>query len=560
MNINDTEAMMGVLSKAGHEIAASEEEADAVIVNTCAVRAKSEDKLYGKLGQLKAVKKRKKRLLVGVCGCVAEKNALELLTHKEVDFVFGTRAITRVDELLGRAESGERFIEMGDFIDELDSDTPRIRTSMHHAWITIIFGCNKFCSYCIVPYTRGREKSRNMNDILSEARGLAENGYREITYLGQNVDSYGKDLEDGSSLAKLIRETTEINGIERIWFLTSYPRDFSDELIDVIASSEKVSRAIHLPVQSGSNRVLKDMNRGYTREYYLDLIGRVKNKIKGASLSTDLIIGFPGETEKEYEETVSLVKEVRFERVNLAMYSPREGTLSAKKMEDDVPPEVKTKRLNDLLAIQKHINREENEKYLDRIIDVIPSSDKVSRAIHLPVQSGSNRVLKDMNRGYTREYYLDLIGRVKNRIQGATLSTDLIIGFPGETDEEYEETVSLVKEVRFERVNLAMYSPREGTLSAKKMKDDVPPEVKTKRLNDLLAIQKHINREENEKYLNETIDVIGEGKVKGNGKIYGRTINNKIVIYEAEPDLIGQPVKIRIERVSAGPLYGVMVK
>lgn len=423
MNINDTEAMMGVLSKAGHEIAASEEEADAVIVNTCAVRAKSEDKLYGKLGQLKAVKKRKKRLLVGVCGCVAEKNALELLTHKEVDFVFGTRAITRVDELLGRAESGERFIEMGDFIDELDSDTPRIRTSMHHAWITIIFGCNKFCSYCIVPYTRGREKSRNMNDILSEARGLAENGYREITYLGQNVDSYGKDLEDGSSLAKLIRETTEINGIERIWFLTSYPRDFSDELIDVIASSEKVSRAIHLPVQSGSNRVLKDMNRGYTREYYLDLIGRVKNRIQGATLSTDLIIGFPGETEKEYEETVSLVKEVRFERVNLAMYSPREGTLSAKKMEDDVPPEVKTKRLNDLLAIQKHINREENEKYL-----------------------------------------------------------------------------------------------------------------------------------------NETIDVIGEGKVKGNGKIYGRTINNKIVIYEAEPDLIGQPVKIRIERVSAGPLYGVVVK
>jgi tRNA-2-methylthio-N6-dimethylallyladenosine synthase len=423
MNINDTEAMMGVLSKAGHEIAASEEEADAVIVNTCAVRAKSEDKLYGKLGQLKAMKKKKGRLLVGVCGCVAEKNAVELLTHKEVDFVFGTRAITRVDELLGRAESGERFIEMGDFIDELDSTTPRIRTSAHHAWITIIFGCNKFCSYCIVPYTRGREKSRNMNDILSEARELAVNGYREITYLGQNVDSYGKDLGDGTSLAKLIRETVKIDGIERIWFLTSYPRDFSDELIDVIASSEKVSRAIHLPVQSGSNRVLKDMNRGYTREYYLDLLGRVKN-----------------------------------------------------------------------------------------------------------------------------------------RIQGATLSTDLIIGFPGETDEEYEETVSLVKEVRFERVNLAMYSPREGTLSAKKMKDDVPQEVKTRRLNDLLAIQKHINREENEKYLNETIDVIGEGKVKGNGKIYGRTMNNKIVIYEAEADLIGQPVKIRIERVSAGPLYGVMVK
>ncbi|MBN2219311.1 MAG: MiaB/RimO family radical SAM methylthiotransferase, partial [Kosmotogaceae bacterium] len=270
-------------------------------------------------------------------------------------------------------------------------------------------------------YTRGREKSRNINDILSEARELAENGYREITYLGQNVDSYGKDLGDGSSLAKLIKETAKIDGIERIWFLTSYPRDFSDELIDVIASSDKVSRAIHLPVQSGSNRILKDMNRGCTREYYLGLIDRVKSKV-----------------------------------------------------------------------------------------------------------------------------------------QGATLSTDLIIGFPGETEEEYEETVSLVKEVRFERVNLAMYSPREGTLSANKMKDDVPQEVKTRRLNDLLAIQKHINREENEKYLYQTIDVIGEGKIKGNGKIYGRTMNNKIVIYEAEPDLIGQPVKIRIERVSAGPLYGVI--
>ncbi|MDI9367942.1 MAG: tRNA (N6-isopentenyl adenosine(37)-C2)-methylthiotransferase MiaB [Thermotogota bacterium] len=423
MNINDTEAMMGVLSDAGHEIASSEEEADAVIVNTCAVRGKSEDKLYGKLGQLKALKKRKGNLLVGVCGCVAEKNEAELLNHKEVDFVFGTRAITRVDELLERAELGERFIEMGDFIDELDSDTPRVRTSSHHAWITIIFGCDKFCSYCIVPYTRGREKSRNMNDILSEARELVAKGYKEITYLGQNVDSYGKDLKDGSSLADLIRETIKIDGIERIWFLTSYPRDFSDELIDVIASSDKISRSIHLPVQSGSNRILKAMNRGYTREYYLDLIDRVKNGIPNATLSTDLIIGFPGETEEEYEETVSLVKEIRFERINLAMYSPREGTLSARNMADDVPQEVKTRRLNDLLALQKHINREENEKYLDRIIDVI-----------------------------------------------------------------------------------------------------------------------------------------GEGKIKGNGKIYGRTMNNKIVIYDAQPELIGKSVKIRIERVSAGPLYGVLVR
>ncbi|HQQ57300.1 MAG TPA: tRNA (N6-isopentenyl adenosine(37)-C2)-methylthiotransferase MiaB, partial [Mesotoga sp.] len=177
MNISDTEAMMGILRRAGHEIIDSEEAADAVIVNTCAVREKSEDKLYGKLGQLKALKKSNDRLVVGVCGCVAEKNSTELLTHREVDFVFGTRAISRIDEFLSRAAGGERFIEMGDYIDELDANSPRLRTSKHHAWITIIYGCDKFCSYCIVPYTRGREKSRNMMDILNEVRQLADSGY-----------------------------------------------------------------------------------------------------------------------------------------------------------------------------------------------------------------------------------------------------------------------------------------------------------------------------------------------------------------------------------------------
>ncbi len=371
MNISDTEAMMGILRRAGHEIIDSEEAADAVIVNTCAVREKSEDKLYGKLGQLKALKKSNDRLVVGVCGCVAEKNSTELLTHREVDFVFGTRAISRIDELLSRAAVGERFIEMGDYIDELDADSPRLRTSKHHAWITIIYGCDKFCSYCIVPYTRGREKSRKMTDILNELRQLADSGYREITFLGQNVDSYGKDLKDGSSLAALLRETLKLEGIERIWFLTSYPKDFSDELIDVIASCERISRSIHLPVQSGSDRILKSMNRGYTREYFLDLIRRVRDRVPDSSLSTDIIVGFPGETEADYEDTVSLIREVRFERVNLAMYSPREGTLSARKLPDDIPQEVKIRRLNDLLALQKHINRQENEKYLDTVIDVI---------------------------------------------------------------------------------------------------------------------------------------------------------------------------------------------
>lgn len=421
MNISDTETMMGLLGEAGHEVVDSEDGADAVIVNTCAVRGKSEDKLYGKLGQLKALKKRRGRLLVGVCGCVAEKNSLELLSHKEIDFVFGTRAITRVGEFLSRADSGERFIELGDFIGELDAKTPRDRLSGHHAWITIIYGCDKFCTYCIVPYTRGREKSRKLDDILIEVKGLASKGYREITYLGQNVDSYGKDLKNGSSLAALLKETLKVKEIERIWFLTSYPRDFSDELIDVIASSKRISRSIHLPVQSGSDAMLKSMNRGYTRAYYLDLVKRIREKIPDASLSSDVILGFPGESEDDYLDTVSLVREVRFERLNLAMYSPREGTLSARNLPDNVSQECKTKRLNELLSIQKEINREENEKYQ-----------------------------------------------------------------------------------------------------------------------------------------NTVLSVIGEGTVKNNGKLYGRTINNKIVIYEAPAALIGEPVKVRIERVSAGPLYGTL--
>ena len=312
MNISDTEAMMGLLRLAGHSRVNREEEADTVIVNTCAVREKSEDKLYGKLGQLKAQKKRNAKLIVGVCGCVAEKNSDELLTHREVSFLFGTRAISRVAEMLSRASAGERFIELGDFVDELDSETPRLRTSKHHAWITIIYGCDKFCSYCIVPYTRGREKSRRMEDILAEAHELAKLGYREITYLGQNVDSYGKDLGDGSSLATLLKETLKIEEIERLWFLTSYPRDFSDELIEVIASSERISRSIHLPVQSGSDRILKAMNRGYTREYFLNLTRRVKERVQDSSLSTDIIVGFPGETDDDYNATGALRKEVRF--------------------------------------------------------------------------------------------------------------------------------------------------------------------------------------------------------------------------------------------------------
>ncbi len=372
MNVNDTETMAGILKKSGHEIVDSENDADVVIINSCAVRGKSERKAYGKLGRLKALKKKKNNLIIGFCGCVAEKEKNKLLkTHDELNFVFGTRNISQISDFIKRASKGERFTDFSDKLNEIDAKTPRVHESKHHAWVTIIYGCDKFCSYCIVPYVRGREKSRKMHDVLSEVEKLVANGYKEITYLGQNVDSYGKDLDDDISLSNLIKETLKIEGIERIWFLTSYPRDFSEELIKTIASSDRISKSIHLPIQSGSNKILKAMNRGYTKEEYLNLVEKIREKLPQASLSTDLILGFPGETENDYLETKELLKDVRFDRVNFAIYSPRDGTLSAKKYEDNVPHKVKTARLNELLELQKSINREKNEKYIGKNVEII---------------------------------------------------------------------------------------------------------------------------------------------------------------------------------------------
>lgn len=371
MNVNDSEAIKGVLKLRGFTPVEDINEADIVIVNTCAVRKKAEDKFYGKLGEINRLKKRKRNLIVGVCGCIAEKEKEKLLENKVVDFVFGTRSIPKIDWIVDEALKGRRFVYMEDHIEELKWDFPHLRDSKHHAWVTIIYGCNKFCSYCIVPYTRGREKSRPMSDVLKEVHLLASQGYIEITFLGQNVDSYGKDLKDGSSLAKLLSEAEKVEGIERLWFLTSYPRDFSDDLIEVIARSKKIARSIHLPVQSGSNKILKLMNRGYTKEFFVELIQKIRKAIPDVSISTDIIVGFPGETEEDFYETFELVKNLRFERVNLAIYSPREGTYASKHFIDEIPRSEKSRRLQKLLEIQKRINQDINRKYLNKEVEII---------------------------------------------------------------------------------------------------------------------------------------------------------------------------------------------
>lgn len=365
MNENDTEIAKQLLLNGGFEVVDSEDEADIVILNTCAVRKKSEDKVYSHIGKL-----RKKGKRIGIMGCVADKEK-ENLFRRGVSFVIGTRAIAKIPEAVSNAKDGTKQIYLDDTLDEIDYHKVETRNSKHHAWITIIYGCDRFCTYCIVPYTRGREKSRPMESVLLEVGSLVEKGYKEFTFLGQNVDAYGKDLNDGTSLAKLLIEAAKIDGVKRLWFLTSYPTDFSLEIPQAMVENPKIARSIHLPVQHGSDRILRAMNRRYTRGEYIELINNIRNIVPDASISSDIIVGFPGETDEDFEATVELVKAIKFERLNLAIYSPREGTVAWKYFKDDVPYKTKVRRMSYLLSLQKMINRELNEAYRDKRVEVI---------------------------------------------------------------------------------------------------------------------------------------------------------------------------------------------
>jgi len=365
MNENDTEIAKQLLLNGGFEVVDSEDEADIVILNTCAVRKKSEDKVYSHIGKL-----RKKGKKIGIMGCVADKEK-ENLFRRGVLFVIGTRAIAKIPEAVSNAKDGTKQIYLDDTLDEIDYHKVETRNSKHHAWITIIYGCDRFCTYCIVPYTRGREKSRPMESVLLEVGSLVEKGYKEFTFLGQNVDAYGKDLNDGTSLAKLLIEAAKIDGVKRLWFLTSYPTDFSLEIPQAMVENPKIARSIHLPVQHGSDRILRAMNRRYTRGEYIELINNIRNIVPDASISSDIIVGFPGETDEDFEATVELVKAIKFERLNLAIYSPREGTVAWKYFKDDVPYKTKVRRMSYLLNLQKMINRELNEAYRDKRVEVI---------------------------------------------------------------------------------------------------------------------------------------------------------------------------------------------
>ncbi|KLO22678.1 (dimethylallyl)adenosine tRNA methylthiotransferase [Marinitoga sp. 1197] len=384
MNVNESEIMTGILEKEGFEWTENPQEADFIILNSCAVREKAEHKLYGAIGHYEKIKRKNKNLIIGVGGCVAEKERSEILKRFHgVDFVFGTRNYMEIKELYLRAKNGKRFADFSDKFEEIRADLPKHPYSKHHGWINIIYGCNKYCTYCIVPYTRHLEKSRPIEDIIKEVEYYNDKNYREITFLGQNVDSYGKDFGDGKpKLDILIKEASKFDSIKRIWFLTSYPTDITDRLINEVANNEKAAKNFHLPVQAGSDNILKKMNRRYTKEFYLELIKDIKSRVPNVTISGDIIVGFPGETDEDFMETVDLIKKVRYERLNIAEYSPREGTISAKYYEDDIPKKIKNKRFQYLMNIQKQINHEENEKYLNKTVMVI-QENKIKSGAYL---------------------------------------------------------------------------------------------------------------------------------------------------------------------------------
>lgn len=395
MNEHDSETMKGILEAMSFQPTEEKEEADIILLNTCAVRENAEDKVFGELGHLKSLKTEKPGLILGVCGCMAQEEGVvnRILTkHQHVDLIFGTHNIHRLPHLLKEAYFAKEMVvevwsKEGDIVENL----PKKREGMK-AWVNIMYGCDKFCTYCIVPYTRGKERSRRPEDVIAEVRELARQGYKEITLLGQNVNAYGKDFEDlDYRFGDLMDDIRKID-IPRIRFTTSHPRDFDDHLIEVLAKGGNLVEHIHLPVQSGSSEVLKRMGRKYDRERYLELVAKIKKAIPNVVLTTDIIVGFPGETEEQFQETISLVKEVEFDSAFTFIYSPREGTPAAA-MKDDVPDEVKRDRLLRLNDVMAELSLKSNEKLRGQVVEVLVEGESKTNPDVLSGRTRGNKLV-----------------------------------------------------------------------------------------------------------------------------------------------------------------------
>lgn len=374
MNAHDSEKLEGMLDEMGYERTNEETEADFVVYNTCCVRENAEQKVYGKLGWLKHYKKERPEIMIALCGCMMQQDTvLKTLRakYRHVDIVFGTFNLYKLPELMNtRMESGETVYDIWQEHEDIVEDLPSIRHYPYKASVNIMFGCNNFCSYCIVPYVRGRERSRTPEDILAEVQKLAADGVKEIVLLGQNVNSYGKNLDEPMGFAKLLHMVNEVEGIERIRFMTSHPKDLSDELIDAMQDCEKVCNNLHLPVQAGSSEILRRMNRRYTKESYLETVRKVKEAMPGITLSTDIIVGFPGETEEDFQETLDVIRQVGYSTAYTFIYSKRTGTPAAT-MENQVPEEVIKDRFNRMLDVLNPMIHDLNENMVGKVVTVL---------------------------------------------------------------------------------------------------------------------------------------------------------------------------------------------
>ena len=372
MNESDTEHYAGQLEELGYKAVSDYHGADVILVNTCCVRESAEKKIAGKIGELKAEKKRNPECVICVAGCMAQKDGEKLQKkHPQVDLLLGTAYVNDFKQLLLDFLADRKGIAYTDLtIHQSEFEGHRVRQSSFAAWIPIMYGCNNFCTYCIVPYVRGRERSRSIENIVEEIEAAVKEGYKEFTLLGQNVNSYGKDLGDKEAFAKLLRRVNEIPGVERIHYMTSHPRDMSEEVIKAVAECEHVCENFHVPFQAGSSEILRRMNRGYTKEKYLELIKLIRKYVPDAAITTDIIVGFPGETEEDFAETLDVVEQVGFTSAFTFIYSKRSGTPAAK-MDNRVPLPVKKERLNRLMALQNAKSVACHEQLIGKTVEVV---------------------------------------------------------------------------------------------------------------------------------------------------------------------------------------------
>jgi tRNA-2-methylthio-N6-dimethylallyladenosine synthase len=422
MNLADTEIVLGIMNKSGYSPTQTIDDADVVLLNTCSVREHAEEKIHQRLSVIKKQLSGKPDLVVGVLGCMAERLRSNLIDRHKVDIVVGPDEYRKLPELLDGALAGSQGIGVRLSRTETYDDITPFRAEGVSAWLSVMRGCDKFCTFCIVPFTRGRERSRSLAGVVSEVEQLVGQGFREVTLLGQNVNSYS---DGDSDFADLLSAVASVDSGLRVRFTTSHPQDLSDKLIETIASHDNLCNYIHLPVQSGSDRVLEAMNRTYTRKHYLALVDRIKSRIPGVALSTDIISGFPTETEEEHRETLSLMEEVRYDGAYMFKYSPREGT-PAYRLGDDVPDEVKSRRLAEIISLQQKISGEVNQSVVGKTVEVMVDGTSRKSDLQLSGRTDTNKTVVFPAGAFKPGYLV----KVKiDRASSATLFGESVGGF-----------------------------------------------------------------------------------------------------------------------------------